>query len=160
MGRLSDGDELPREFDPARGYVVTANANNIPPDSAAASKGIGYEWADDARSRRLNALFAQKAAAGKSFGMADSQAMQTDIVSSQAQRMLKVLQGVQGSDAQTTAALQTLKAWDGTMDKDSAAAALYEVWYAKHLRPAVLNAALGEAGARPRHPAIRAACWR
>ena len=48
-----NGDELPWEFNPARGYVVTANENNIPPDHPAAAKGVGYEWSDSARSRRL-----------------------------------------------------------------------------------------------------------
>ena len=38
-----NGDELPWEFNPARGYVVTANENNIPPDHPAAKKGVGYE---------------------------------------------------------------------------------------------------------------------
>lgn len=44
-----NGDELPFEFNPARGYVVTANENNIPPDHPAAKKGVGYEWSDAAR---------------------------------------------------------------------------------------------------------------
>ena len=42
-----DMDELPRAFNPASGYVVTANENNIPPDHPAATKGVGYEWSDD-----------------------------------------------------------------------------------------------------------------
>src|SRR6185436_9219095 len=50
-----DRDELPSELDPARGYVVTANENNIPLDHPAMAKGIGYEWSDDARARRLKA---------------------------------------------------------------------------------------------------------
>lgn len=58
-----NGDELPSEFNPARGYVVTANENNIPPDHPAAKKGVGYEWSDAARARRLKELFAAKVAA-------------------------------------------------------------------------------------------------
>ncbi|MEO8249992.1 MAG: penicillin acylase family protein, partial [Burkholderiales bacterium] len=142
------GDELPREFNPARGYIVTANENNIPPGHPAAAKGIGYEWADSARSRRLKALFEQKAAAGVPFSLADSEAMQNDIVSTQAQRMLKVLAPLNSADPQVAPALQLLKNWDGTIDKDSPAAALYEVWSSKFLRAAVLKAALGDAGAK------------
>ncbi len=85
---FGNDDELPREFDPARGYVVTANANNIPPHSLAVGKCIGYERADSARSRRLKGIFLQKVACGQRFSLADSEAMQNDIVSSQAQRVV------------------------------------------------------------------------
>jgi penicillin amidase len=82
-----NGDELPSEFNPARGYVVTANENNIPPDHPAAKKGIGYEWSDAARARRLKELFAAKVAAGSRFTIEDSERMQNDIVATPAQRL-------------------------------------------------------------------------
>ncbi|WP_418119965.1 penicillin acylase family protein [Variovorax sp. 350MFTsu5.1] len=142
-----NGDELPSEFNPARGYVVTANENNIPPDHPAAKKGVGYEWSDAARARRLKELFASKVAAGSHFSLEDSQRMQNDIVATPAQRVLKLLSGLRSDDAQTAAALRMLQGWDGTMDRDSAAAALYEVWSSKPLRAAVLKAGAGDAGA-------------
>ncbi|WP_431509540.1 penicillin acylase family protein [Variovorax sp. DAIF25] len=139
-----NGDELPSEFNPARGYVVTANENNIPSEHPAAKKGIGYEWSDAARARRLKELFAAKVAAGQRFTLEDSQRMQNDIVATPAQRLLKLLAGLGSSDAQTAAGLALLQGWDGTMDRDSAAAALYEVWSSKPLRQAVLKAGAGE----------------
>lgn len=139
-----NGDELPSEFNPARGYVVTANENNIPGEHPAAKKGIGYEWSDAARARRLKALFADKVAAGQRFTLEDSQRMQNDIVATPARRLLKLLAGLGSSDAQTAAGLALLQGWDGTMDRDSAAAALYEVWSSKPLRQAVLKAGAGE----------------
>ncbi|TWD74674.1 penicillin amidase [Variovorax beijingensis] len=142
-----NGDELPSEFNPARGYVVTANENNIPPDHPAAKKGIGYEWSDGARARRLKDLFEKKAASGSRFTLEDSERMQNDIVATPAQRLLKLLAGLRSDDARTAAGLRLLQGWDGTMDRDSAAAALYEVWSAKTLRAAVLKAGAGEAAA-------------
>jgi len=142
-----NGDELPFEFNPSRGYVVTANENNIPPDHPAAKKGVGYEWSDAARARRLKELFAAKVAAGSRFSIEDSQRMQNDIVATPAQRVLKLLAGLRSDDAQTAAALRMLQGWDGAMDRDSAPAALYEVWSSKFLRPAVLKAGAGDAGA-------------
>lgn len=142
-----NGDELPSEFNPARGYVVTANENNIPPDHPAAKKGVGYEWSDAARARRLKELFAAKVAAGSRFSVEDSERMQNDIVATPAQRLLKLLSGLRSDDAQTATALRMLQGWDGTMDRDSAAAALYEVWSSKPLRAAVLKAGAGDAGA-------------
>ena len=142
-----NGDELPFEFNPSRGYVVTANENNIPPDHPAAKKGVGYEWSDAARARRLKELFAAKVAAGSRFSIEDSERMQNDIVATPAQRVLKLLAGLRSDDAQTAAALRMLQGWDGAMDRDSAPAALYEVWSSKFLRPAVLKAGAGDAGA-------------
>jgi penicillin amidase len=141
------GDELPFELNPARGYVVTANENNIPPDHPAAKKGVGYEWSDAARARRLKELFAAKAAAGSRFTLEDSERMQNDIVATPAQRLLKLLAPLGSDDAQTAAALRMLQAWDGTMHRDSAAAALYEVWSSKPLRAAVIKAGAGDAAA-------------
>jgi penicillin G amidase len=139
-----NGDELPWEYNPARGYVVTANENNIPSDHPSASKGVGYEWSDAARARRLKSVMEAKVAAGGRFSLEDSQRMQTDIVASPAQRLTKLLTGLRSNDARRDAALRLLQGWDASMDKDSAAAALYEVWSAKVLRAAVLRAALGD----------------
>ncbi|WP_219218947.1 penicillin acylase family protein [Variovorax boronicumulans] len=142
-----NGDELPSEFNPARGYVVTANENNIPPDHPAAKKGVGYEWSDAARARRLKELFAAKVAAGTRFTLEDSERMQNDIVATPAQRLLRLLAGLRSDDPQTASALRLLQGWNGAMDRNSAAAALYEVWSSKPLRAAVLKAGAGDAAA-------------
>ena len=139
-----DRDELPFEYNPPRGYVVTANENNIPPGHPAFSKGVGYEWSDPARAQRLQALFASK----DRFSLADSERMQTDTVSTHAQRISRLLPALRSEDPRVADALQLLRAWDANETRDSAAAALFEVWLAKHLRPAVLKAALGEAAFR------------
>ena len=137
-----NGDELPWEFNPKRGYVVTANENNIPPDHPLYQKGVGYEWADSARAQRLHALFAQAAKDGKKLSVADSEAWQTDIVAVPAQRLLKLLAPLQSADAQTAQGLALLKAWDGSMRTDSAAAALYEVWSSATLKKALTDKVL------------------
>jgi penicillin amidase len=134
-------DELPSEYNPARGYVVTANENNIPPDHPAFSKGIGYEWSDAARAQRLRALFASK----DRFSPADSERMQTDTVSTHAQRVVRLLPELRSDDPRVAEALRLLRAWDGDENRESVPAAIFEVWLSRHLRPAVLKAALGEA---------------
>jgi penicillin amidase len=139
-----NGDELPSEFNPARGYIVTANENNIPPEHPAAKKGIGYEWSDASRAHRLKQVFSEKIAAGKRFDVVDSQSMQTDITSWPAQRMLNLLAPLSSIDAATANALQLLRNWNGAMAPDSAAAALYEVWTSGPLRAATLKTALGD----------------
>lgn len=137
-----NGDELPREFNPKRGYVVTANENNIPPQHQLYQKGVGYEWADSARAQRLHALFEKAAKDGKKLSVADSEAWQTDIVAVPAQRLLKLLAPLQSSDAVTAQGLAMLKSWDGTMAPNSAAAALYEVWSSDTLKKALTDKVL------------------
>jgi len=139
-----DMDELPGEFAPARGYVMTANANTIAPDHPAAGKGIGYEWADSARATRLAEILASKAR----FTLEDSQRMQADTTSIHARRVLPLLTALHVSEPREERALDLLRHWDANVSRDSAAAAIFEVWFTKHLRPAVLRQVLGEAGAR------------
>lgn len=132
-----DGDELPWEYNPARGYVLTANENNIPTDHPLYQKGIGYEWADPARAQRLHGLFAEHVKAGQKFTLEESERLQSDIVSVPAQRVQKLIAPLQSDDPNTAQALKLLNAWDAAIDKDSAAAALYEVWFTDALRPAI-----------------------
>ncbi len=133
-----NGDELPWEFNPARGYIVTANENNVPPAHPLYKSGIGYEWADPSRAQRLHGLFKQKVASGQRFSLPDSEQMQTDIVAVPAQRLVALLGPLQSSDARTARALKLLTAWDGSMAADSAAAALFNVWLMESLRQAVV----------------------
>jgi penicillin amidase len=146
-----DMDELPRALNPANGYVVTANQNTIPPDHPAATKGVGYEWSDDFRARRLTGLLGGPRATDGSGHTAaphrveDSRAYQLDTLSIPAQRVVALLGGVSDSRPQVSRALDLLRKWDGHMRIDSAAAALFEVWFAEHLRRAVVQAVVPRA---------------
>ncbi|MGY8524460.1 penicillin acylase family protein [Paracidovorax citrulli] len=145
-------DELPWSFNPAAGYIVTANENNIPPDHPAAQLGVGYEWSDSSRARRLKSLVA----AASTSSLRDSVAWQNDTVSLPAQRTLAVLRGIdsraaatpQAADAQVRQALALLAGWDGNVRADSVPAALFEIWFSNHLRAAVVRAALPEDAAK------------
>ena len=139
-----NGDELPWELNPPRGYVVTANENNIPPQHPAYGKGVGYEWSDAARARRLKEIFAQETSKQHRFTLEDSQRMQTDVVATPARRYLALLKPLSSGDPTTAEALTLLRGWDGAMLPDSGGAALYEVWSARALRTAVLRTTLAD----------------
>jgi len=125
--------------------VMSANEHNIPLDHPAARKGIGYEWSDDFRARRLHALLT----ASPRHRLEDSQAFQTDVLSLPAQRIVRLLEGLRDDRPAVSRALDLLRGWDGRMQADSAAAALFEVWFSAHLRRAVVGAVLSpEAAAR------------
>jgi len=139
-----DMDQMPWAFNPAAGYVVTANENTIPPGHPAARMGVGYEWSDTARARRLKSLVA----ANPRSTLEDSQAWQNDTVSLPAQRAVSLLKDLGSADPQVRRGLELLRGWDGNERADSAAAALFEVWFGKYLRPAVVRAALPADAAR------------
>jgi len=129
-------DELPWAFNPPGGFLVTANENNIPASHPAAKLGVGYEWANDFRARRLRASLGANARSS----LADSMAWQSDTVSLPAQAVVAMLRTMPDGPPALTPALTLLREWDGNVKADSAAAALFEVWFSKHLRPALVKA--------------------
>src|SRR5204863_7950241 len=78
----------------------------------------------------------------------DSQRMQTDTVSTHARKMIPLLTEVHAVEPREEQALAMLRKWDGNDSRDSAAAAIFEVWFSKHLKAAVLRQQLGESGAK------------
>jgi penicillin amidase len=68
--------------------------------------------------------------------------LQSDFVSLPARRIVRRLAQVQANGPATAEALRLLTGWDGDLAPDSAPGALFEIWYRRHLRPALLRAAL------------------
>jgi penicillin amidase len=137
QGFMADGG-LPVSHNPAAGFFATANAMNLPADW----KGmVGYEWADPTRTIRIHEVLG----AMPKGTLADSMALQTDTVSSQARRGVALIAGLSSSDPDVAGALRLLKAWDSNESTDSAAAAIYEVWATKHLGRTTVAAAAPEA---------------
>jgi len=124
-------DELPSLHNPARGWVASANEMNLPKDYPAEALNIGFEWADPGRIDRIG----QVLSANDRVSIDVSLALQTDVLSNTAMRMVALLAGLRSSDPEVARALHLLKAWDGHETVDSAAAAIAEVWLNKHLGP-------------------------
>lgn len=139
-----DMDELPRALNPVAGHIVTANENTIPPDHPAAARGIGYEWSEPSRARRLGQLLSASTAP---HGLDASRAYQLDTTSVAAQRVVRLLADVTDARPRVARALGLLRQWNGDMRADSAAAAIFEVWFATHLRRAVAQSVLPESAA-------------
>jgi penicillin amidase len=123
-----DMDALPQEFNPPRGFVATANAMNLPEDYPIDARRIGFEWTAPWRARRLAEVLAQQ----PRHTFADSLALQRDYTSILARELIARLPSSDHSPAATM-----LREWNGVLAPDSAAAALYIVWYYKHLDPAL-----------------------
>ncbi len=134
-------DQLPQVLDPPAGWWASANEMNLPPDYPAATRKIGYEWADRSRIDRID----QVLGANAHVSLDDAMALQTDDLSLMGRRLVALAAPLTSKNLRVAQALALLKAWNGHEDADSAAAAIYEVWAMKHLGRAVVAHAAPEA---------------
>ncbi|MFC5231193.1 penicillin acylase family protein [Pseudonocardia zijingensis] len=130
-----DADELPGIENPEAGWFASANEMNLPSDHPV-EKTITHDWYAPDRKRRIDAAISD----GLVRSVSDAARLQSDVTSLPAQRILRVLHRFTEGDG--TPGLAMLREWDGILDATSGAAALFEVWHRRHLRPAVLAAAL------------------
>jgi penicillin G amidase len=133
-----DMDELPVAVNPARGWLATANEMNLPDTFPAHEKVISFDWYAPSRAQRLTEVFVGQ----RRFSAEDCVRLQSDFVSVPARRIVRRLAKVQADDPTTVEAMSLLTNWDSELRPDSAAGALFEVWYRRHLRPALLRQAL------------------
>ena len=78
---------LPASVDPASGYLATANELNLPPDHDIEQTRLGFEWAEPSRGQRLQEVLRDSTA----HSVADSQALQTDVLSIPARRLCALI---------------------------------------------------------------------
>jgi penicillin G amidase len=128
-------DEMPGEFNPERGWIASANQMPFPADWPVAERRISFEWIPPDRYRRLVERLPQL----MPHSPADSWALQQDVHSGRAARLVTLL-GKQPGDAANEAQALML-GWNGNIDAGSQAAALYELWLLelqKGVRPLVV----------------------
>jgi len=145
-----DMDELPGDFNPKNGWLATANEMNLPADFPS-DRTISFDWYSPVRRHRLDEVLGQP----DRPTVRDMLALQSDFTSVPAQRIVACLNALK-LDPDTVDGLSFLLDWDGELHPDSAAAVIFEVWYRRHLRPALLSAALKQAvGADQRDAALQ-----
>lgn len=130
-----DASLMPLTVNPACGWLATANAMNLPTDWDHQRFPLGFEWVDRARLTCIE----ETLAAARSHGVADAAALQACSVSVPARRLAKLVLGLPAWTPNVLAAQRLFAGWDGDLARDSAAAALCEVWWMKHLKPGLLN---------------------
>ncbi|MFD4031618.1 penicillin acylase family protein [Streptomyces sp. NPDC058637] len=118
--------ELPYEYNPDRGYIVTANQAVID-DSY--KHLLTEDWGYGARSQRINSLIGDKIKRGEKISTDDMQTMQMDNESAIAAKLVPKLLKIGISDKSVREAQKLLEGWDYTQEPDSAAAAYFNgVW--------------------------------
>ena len=124
-----DGAKLPYVLNPKQGWFASANEMNLPAGYPYREYKLGFEWPDNARARRI----AEVLSATPKATMEDMQRLQSDVVNLNARRLVALLKPLSSTDRATGAALRLLASWNGEERADSAPAALYEVWWSRHL---------------------------
>jgi len=115
--------DLPREINPARGFIATAN-HNVNPKGY--TPPLMFKDADT-RFQRITRLL-QVLTPGKKFSLEDHQRLQHDALSLQAVADQPLFQGWTAQDREIERARAMLAQWDNVLRRDSAAGAIYETW--------------------------------
>jgi penicillin amidase len=129
------GDQTPRERDPLRGTIASANQRIHGPDYP---HFLTSEWAPPWRSQRIEQLLRAR----PKHSIEDLAAMQADVTSLAAQQILPWLQRAKSDHALAPAAMAALKDFNGEMRAERAAPLIFWAW-ARQLTRAVFVDELG-----------------
>jgi penicillin amidase len=118
-------DELPHAFNPPEGFLATANHNPLRPGD----RVVSHEWSNRFRIGRLLEVLSK----ARRFGVAESQALQQDVVALPARSLLPPLRQVTFAGDPDAALLERaralLLAWDHHMTRESAGAAVFAAYH-------------------------------
>jgi penicillin amidase len=129
--------ETPREVDPPRGWVATANQRIHAPDYP---HFLTSEWAPPYRQRRIEQLLAAK----PKHTLDSLRQIQSDQLSLGTQRLLPFLRKAKSAHPLAIAAQRELEGFDGLMAADKAAPLIVWAW-ARQLTQAVFKDEIGAA---------------
>src|SRR5439155_9118947 len=121
--------DLPHLADPPRGWLATANQDNLPPGYPFA---VSFQWTEPFRSARIEEVLGS----GRRFTMMDMMQLQQDELTLPARSLVPLLEGLKPARAQTARAIERLLAWDFVLGKDSMPGAIYATWE-KHIKQSV-----------------------
>lgn len=125
-------DELPMTYNPARGYIVTAN-NQIVDRSY--PHFITNEWAAPYRAQRITDLIE-----GRSIHSIESfKSIQSDQVSLFVRQMLPLMTAIAPEDERLRTVLADLKLWDGNMSADRVEPTVFVAWYLEMVRQLIVD---------------------
>lgn len=117
-------NDLPRETNPARGFIATAN-HNVQPKGYAPP--FMFKTAGNVSFERITRLL-QMIQPGRTYTLEDHRRMQGDALHLRARSELDLFRGWTSSTPSVERARTMLAAWDAVLTRDSGAAALYSAW--------------------------------
>ncbi len=116
------GEQLPRAFNPAAGYIATANHNILP---AGYRIPLSYEWASRYRIDRVRDVLSQD----RRFSVDDFKRLQHDDYSTLAEALVPhLVDASRRMNKNDRAEVQALATWDLRMSRDSRPALIFAAW--------------------------------
>ena len=115
--------DLPREMNPERGYITTANDNSHPKDFT--GRPVFYHSTNGVETARITRLHQILSAPGKKFGVEDHKLIQHDAYSLQAARDIPLFQGWTSQDPEVERARAMIAEWDAVLSAETTAGAIY-----------------------------------
>lgn len=128
--------ETPREIDPARGWIATANQRIHGPEY---KHFVTADWTLPYRQQRIEQVLQSR----EKHSMDDLAQLQSDVKSLAALKLLPWLLKAQSSHPQAAAAMKELSGFDGTMDAQRAAPLIFWAWQ-RSLARALVNDKIGQ----------------
>ena len=128
---------LPYEYNPKRGYIVTANQAVVDQDKYPYT--LTTDWGYGTRSQRITDLIQSKIDGGGKISTDDMRQMQLDNSSEIAKLLVPKLLKIDVKDKNVREAQKLLEGWDYTQDADSAAAAYFNAAWRNILKLAFGN---------------------
>jgi penicillin amidase len=119
-----DARQLPRELNPVKGWFASANQDNLPADYPMKTRPLAFSFREPYRYERIAAVLADQ----PRHSLADSAALQQDVVSTPARQLIALLPASPSTAARPAADL--LRRWDGVLTADSGPAALFRILWA------------------------------
>lgn len=129
--------ELPYEYNPERGYIVTANQAVVDKDKYPYT--LTTDWGYGTRSQRIADLIESKIKGGGKISTDDMRQMQLDNSSEIAKLLVPKLLKIDVADKNVREAQKLLEGWNYTQDADSAAAAYFNATWRNILKLAFGN---------------------
>ncbi len=117
--------QRPYLYNPAEGYIATANENVTPPNYPHIQTTIGYSWSEPFRGDRIREVLAS----GRKHTVMDMALLQTDYLSIPARTLIPMLKNLRVTDnSNAEKARLLLLDWDFRMEKESVAAGIFNEW--------------------------------
>jgi penicillin amidase len=117
--------DLPREMNPARGYIATANDNTHPPGYT--GRPVFYHSTAGVATSRI-ARLRQRLGSGAILSVEDHQRIQHDVYSLTAERDIPMFKGWTARNPDAERARAMIAAWDGLLTIETTAGALFVRW--------------------------------
>jgi penicillin amidase len=120
-------DDLPRTHNPAAGLIVNANNRLVGPPYP---YDITHDWDTSWRAIRIEETLAKET----KHGVADAAALQMDILSTAARRLMPLLLTAEPASPRAAAALDRMRKWDFRMRRDRPEPLIYAAWLHQLMR--------------------------